>query len=154
MPKLENTFRAEISRLSRKEIKMVVAPLVKDFRSLKRSISQLTNSIQALEKASVASIQESGDVKKVERKKSFRIRFSAASVKRLRKRLGVTQREFAVILGVSLPSIAGWERGRTRPQGRNLEALHNLKKMGKREARKILADNEQSAPPETPEESS
>ncbi len=148
MAKLEETMRAEISRLSKKEIKKVFFPLTKDLRQLKRTVSQLSKSISVLEKTVALSAKESGVGKKAEEEKPVRIRFSPASVKRIRKRLGVTQRNFARLLGVSLPSIAGWERGRTRPQGRNLMALFNLRKMGTREMHKILAEKKVKPTPE------
>ena len=40
---------------------------------------------------------------------------TAVLVKQTRKRLGLTQLEFAKTLGVSFQSVNRWERGRTKP---------------------------------------
>jgi transcriptional regulator with XRE-family HTH domain len=40
---------------------------------------------------------------------------TAVLVKETRKRLGLTQLQFAKILGVSFQSVNRWERGKTRP---------------------------------------
>lgn len=40
---------------------------------------------------------------------------TAALVKETRKRLGLTQLQFAQTLGVSFQSVNRWERGRTKP---------------------------------------
>ncbi|HEY9833797.1 MAG TPA: helix-turn-helix transcriptional regulator [Stenomitos sp.] len=40
---------------------------------------------------------------------------TAVLVKEIRKRLGLTQVEFAQVLGVSFQSVNRWERGKTKP---------------------------------------
>ncbi len=40
---------------------------------------------------------------------------TAVLVKEIRKRLGLTQVQFAEVLGVSFQSVNRWERGKTKP---------------------------------------
>jgi putative transcriptional regulator len=45
----------------------------------------------------------------------FRVAFSL--VKHVREKLGMTQEEFAQMLGVSARTLEGWEQGKTKPSG-------------------------------------
>jgi len=66
-------------------------------------------------------------------------RISSGLIKRLRKRLGITQGELAALVGVSTSAVGSWEYGKAKPEGHNREALVALRKLGKREVRGILA---------------
>lgn len=49
-----------------------------------------------------------------------------ARLQRFRVRKGLSQMDIAAHLGVSAPSISGWEKGRTRPKHARLDALADL----------------------------
>lgn len=49
-----------------------------------------------------------------------------ARLQRMRVRKGLSQSDIALHLGVSAPSISGWEKGRTRPKNARLDALAEL----------------------------
>ncbi|MFW6163522.1 MAG: helix-turn-helix domain-containing protein [Planctomycetota bacterium] len=68
-------------------------------------------------------------------------RFSLGTVRRLRKRLGLTQMELAAVLGLSRTTVAYWEQGRSRPADENREALVALRKLGRRDIQRLLEDN-------------
>ncbi len=56
---------------------------------------------------------------------------TAALVKETRKRLGLTQLQFAEALGVSFQSVNRWERGKTKPLPIVLKQIESqLRKMG------------------------
>ncbi len=56
---------------------------------------------------------------------------TAALVKETRKRLGLTQLQFAQALGVSFQSVNRWERGKTKPLPIVLKQIESqLRKMG------------------------
>ncbi|MBF89473.1 MAG: hypothetical protein CMG75_07380 [Candidatus Marinimicrobia bacterium] len=50
----------------------------------------------------------------------------ALPIKKRRKNLGLTQKELASNLGVSLPSIVNWENGKIAPRGKNLEKIEKF----------------------------
>ena len=50
MGKIESTLKEEISRLSRKELRATVDPLVKEVRQLRRRVSQLEKTVAVLER--------------------------------------------------------------------------------------------------------
>jgi predicted transcriptional regulator len=50
---------------------------------------------------------------------------------KLRKDLGLTQRQLADMIGAYQPTIARWETGKNEPRGANLKALQELQKKAK-----------------------
>jgi DNA-binding transcriptional regulator YiaG len=54
------------------------------------------------------------------------LRWSAARVKGLRQRLGLTQEQFAARLGVTFVTANRWEMGRSTPTGLSKKALDAL----------------------------
>ena len=53
---------------------------------------------------------------------------TAEQIKRLRKRHGMTQTEFAKFVGVTFVTVNRWERGRNGPQPDRLHRLMQLKR--------------------------
>ena len=43
--------------------------------------------------------------------------FTSADVKAIRQRLGLSQRNFAMLLGVSTDTVQNWEQNRRKPRG-------------------------------------
>lgn len=141
MGKIEDVMRSEISRLARKEIRAVCRPLGKDVRELKRTVSRLGRAVEALEKVAsdwreyILAEKAKLDAPTDEVESA---RFSPELIRKLRKRLGLSQAELATVVGVSTVSVGHWERGKNRPAGDNRTALVALRKMGKRDVQKIL----------------
>lgn len=146
MGKLEQTLKAEITRLARKEMRATYLPLARDVRRLKRAVSALRKTAAVLarlgtelqaertaERARLAATPE--EVKAA--------RISALRIKKLRERLKITQRELATLVGVSTSAVGFWEYGKAKPEGHNREALVALRKLGKREVVRILAEKAQ-----------
>jgi transcriptional regulator with XRE-family HTH domain len=52
----------------------------------------------------------------------------------LRKRLGLSAADLGLLLGVSALSVYKWEQGKARPRAKYLEAIADLRGIGKREA--------------------
>jgi len=51
-----------------------------------------------------------------------------AALKRLRKRLNLTQRDLAEMLGCTWQTVSGWENGHTQPMEVFVRALETLKR--------------------------
>ena len=54
-------------------------------------------------------------------------------VRKHRERLGISQREMALLLDVSALTVSNWETERTSPSGKNKLGFAELRKMGARE---------------------
>ncbi len=65
----------------------------------------------------VASIKEAGKIKKGELPPSRKFTFSPLDIKAIRGRLKKSQREFALMIGVSVSTLQNWEQGRRTPIG-------------------------------------
>jgi putative transcriptional regulator len=65
----------------------------------------------------VASVREAGRIRRGEAKASRVTDFAPVDVKAIRQRLGVSQAEFARLIGVSVATLRTWEQGRRRPEG-------------------------------------
>lgn len=68
------------------------------------------------------------------------IRFRPEGLKKHRQRLGMSAADLAKILGCSSLSVYKWESGKTRPRPKQLAAIAELRKMGKKDAAKRLED--------------
>ena len=63
------------------------------------------------------SIDEARAIKAGKRKPSRVLTFNPVEVKTIRKRLHVSQTQFAHLIGVSAATLRNWEQGRTYPEG-------------------------------------
>jgi putative transcriptional regulator len=64
-----------------------------------------------------ASIKQAGKIRRGETKSSRVTEFPPLDVKAIRKQLGKSQSEFALMIGVSIATLQNWEQGRRRPEG-------------------------------------
>jgi hypothetical protein len=142
MPNVAKVLREEVQRLSRKELKTALTPLRRDSIRLKKAIAGLRREVAALAR-SAAQLEKRVPVAgpPAPRDGARKLRPTADSLLRLRTRLGLTQLQFAKLLGVSGQAVVNWAaaEGRIRMRNSNLAALAAIQGIGKREARKRLA---------------
>ena len=141
MGKLEVTIKSEIVRLAKREMRKTSVPLVRDVRLLKNTVSQLRKTVLALERFAA---QQQKELKKrkipleatpEEVKKS---RFSPALIQSLRKKLGISQKELAILAGVTVGAAHLWEIGKFKPKDEKKAVMVALRKLGRRDVRKLL----------------
>jgi DNA-binding transcriptional regulator YiaG len=143
MGKLEGMIKSEIVRLAKREIRKIARPLSRDVRSMRSTVSQLRKTVLALQRLTARQESESRKEKVLleaapeEVKKS---RFSPRLIHTLRKRLGITQKEMATLTGVTVGAIYQWEQGIFEPRGQKKGMLVALRKLGRREVRKLLEE--------------
>ena len=71
----------------------------------------------------VASVRQAGRIRRGSRRPSRRFTFRPADVKMVRAKLGTSQGEFALLIGVSVATLRNWEQGRRVPDGPALALL-------------------------------
>jgi DNA-binding transcriptional regulator YiaG len=76
--------------------------------------------------------------------------FSGSEIRRLRKKLKLSQKELGSLLGVSASSIISWEKGKFRPRKDKVAQLSDLAKKGKEEVRSLLGAKEPKRVEEKP----
>jgi putative transcriptional regulator len=65
----------------------------------------------------VASVKQAGKIRRAEMKASRVFDMKPLDVKKIRRRLNLSQSDFALMIGVSLATLRNWEQGRRRPDG-------------------------------------
>lgn len=63
------------------------------------------------------SIKQAGKIKRGTMKASRITNINPADVRSIRHRLGKSQSEFALMIGVSVATLQNWEQGRRKPEG-------------------------------------
>ena len=74
------------------------------------------------------SIKEAGKIRKGRAKPSRRFTYDAIDIRKLRESLGVSQSQFARMIGVSVDTAQNWEQGRRRPRGPAMALLRVFEK--------------------------
>ena len=148
MPNIANVFKAEITRLARKEVRengdglrKAVATQRTEIASLKRRVQALEGMVKKLAKGQgaisvgprAAVPSESGESIGVG------LRFRAKGMAANRKRLGLSASDFALLVGTTGQSVYAWEAGKARPRAEALAAIAALRGIGKLEAEARLA---------------
>ena len=153
MGKMEGIFRTEVVRLARREVNKVTGSLRRDLRSLKRTASEFRKTI--LELKQFAGRQ----LKQLEQKEAQlsatpeeikRARFSPRLIRAIRKRLDISQRQLATLSGVTVGAVHQWEMGKFAPKDEKKGVLVALRKLGRREARRLLSSKTVQSSPKRP----
>ena len=141
MGKVGSIINSEIIRLAKGEMRRVSIPLGRDVRLLKNTVSQLRKSVLSLERFAAHQQKELS-------KREIRLeappeeiknaRFSPGLIQSLRKRLGITQKELAILAGVTVGAAHLWETGKFLPSGEKRGAIVALRKLRRSEVQKLL----------------
>ena len=147
MGKIEQTIKSEIVRLARKQLRATCVPLAREVRQLKRIVRELRRTVHPL-KALGAELeaQRAAELAKLEAapEEVRAARLSPRLIRKLRQKLGISQSALATLVGVSAGAVAFWEQGRARPREQTKAALVALRKLGKRDVKKLLAGKKES----------
>lgn len=65
----------------------------------------------------LSSVEQAGAILKGRKAPSRRSVMDDPDVPGIRRRLGLTQEKFAMLLGISLGTLRNWEQGRRKPEG-------------------------------------
>lgn len=143
MGKMEAIIKSEVQRLAKREIHKTLAPLAQDIRFLKNKVSQLQKTFLLLERSishqqKLSGIREKTLETSPEEVKASR--FSPRLIRSLRKHLGISQKELAILASVSLGAAHQWETGKFKPKEEKKRVLVALRKLGRREVRRLLEE--------------
>jgi DNA-binding transcriptional regulator YiaG len=142
MAKLESIIKSEITRLAKHEVRSVFRPLRKEVWGMKLKLSNLIKGFTVLDRlAKEISKAKSAEPKleaSPEEVKASRI--TPDRIRGLRKKLGISQRELGVLVGATIGAVASWEKGKFKPKGEKKAALVALRKLRKRDVRKMVTE--------------
>jgi DNA-binding transcriptional regulator YiaG len=142
MPDFAAALKAEIARVAKKELKGEVIALRKaigrhrsEIAALKRALEDQKKALRQLERTRAATPAREPAGQGV-----GTLRFSASRLAAQRARLGLSAREFGLLIGASTQSVYNWEAGTVRPGEAALAAIAALRKAGKRQVQARLAE--------------
>jgi DNA-binding transcriptional regulator YiaG len=147
MPNVAKVLKEEISRIARKEAKVAVAsirgPSVRarrDLADLKRRLALLERANRELQVrlAKIGAAQPAAPATET----AARRWISGKGIRSLRKRLGLSQPDFARLVGASAQAVYVWESkpGMLKLREKTKAALLAAKGLGAKEARRQLAE--------------
>lgn len=139
MANLGSTLKQEIARVARKELKSEIEALRKmsshyraEIASLKRKVAVLESGLKGLAKHTARSAPAPDPVE------ASNLRFRADGFKVKREALGLSAEAAGKFFGVSGQTIYLWESKRTAPRAKHMPAIAAFRKLGKKEAQRIL----------------
>jgi len=143
MGKLEGMIKSEIVRLAKREMRKISLPLGRDVRSLKNTVSQLRKTVLSLERFAAQRQKELAKEKTPLEAAPEEVkisRFSPRLIRSLRNHLGITQKELAILAGVTVGAVHQWESGMFKPGEKKKGMLVALRKLGRRDVRKLIEE--------------
>src|SRR5512135_1038188 len=105
MGKFEGIIKSEIVRLAKREIRKISVPLGRDVRELKGTVSQLRKAVLTLQRVTALQQKqlEKGEMPLEAAPEEVKVsRFSPRLIRSLRGHLGITQKELAILTGVTV----------------------------------------------------
>lgn len=153
MPTMAQVLKEEIRRLARREIRISLARSRKEIATLRRGLAEIRARFAASEGArkvlakTVAAVRPASEgAAGAEADAGW---FSSKGIRSLRKRLRVTQAQFARLAGVTSQAVYTWERGgargKLRLRKKTAAALADLRNLGAKEAKAKMAEKPQAA---------
>jgi DNA-binding transcriptional regulator YiaG len=139
MAKRTSAFVDELSRLAKKEVADVAAPILQGLRALRADLDSFERTIEGLGAASARRRAPRRGRPPASRTTAGGKRMTAAQIRALRKRLGLSQQKMAKLLSVSPAAVQTWEQNRSRPRGKSQAALAAAARMTKAEAEAAAA---------------
>jgi DNA-binding transcriptional regulator YiaG len=142
MGKVESSIKSEILRLARREVRGAFLPLRREVRAMRLRLSGLSKSFTLLDRVAKEKIRQDESRKlqlEVSAEEVKASRLTPARIRNLRQKLGLSQRELAILAGVTIGAIGLWEKGKFRPAMNKKAVLVGLRKLGKRDVKKLLA---------------
>ena len=140
MPDVAAVLREEIARLARKEVKQQIGPLKKTMAEQRRTIAELRRQVRALagDQAFLQQQEKRRLTEAPEPSAAAGVRFAPRSVQTDRRRVGLSARDYCLLVGVSGQTIYSWETGKSKPRATALAGWAAVRGMGRREALRRL----------------
>ena len=143
MGKVESTIKSEILRLAKKEVKAVFSPLRREVWAMRRKLSGLAKNNAFLSRVAKEKMRQDESQRLTLAASSEEVKASRLTperIRNLRQKKGLSQRALALLTGVTIGAVASWEKGKFKPKGDKKAALVALRRVVKRDVKKLLAE--------------
>lgn len=142
MPNIAKVIKDETSRIARKECRLAVAPLRKSANISRRTFADLKRRLAALEKICerFEALSAKAPQPQVEPASGEKSRITARGMRSLRRKLRLTGKQFARLLGVTSKIVYQWEKqeGPLRVRNTTRAAILSIRGLGAKEAKARL----------------
>ena len=152
MPKLAEVLRGEIIRISRREARIATAGIREAKIRLSKTVADLKKKIVKLQGENkwlvAAEKKRMAQKPQIAPETSRKARMTSKGVRRLRRKLGLSQANFAKLLGASTQTVHMWEtkKGPLRLRGNTLASVLSAREMGARDAKRRIAEMDTKKP--------
>ena len=147
MANFAQLLKEEIIRLSKKEVRTAMQPVLNAIQTLRKANAEQKKKLEELEQMFQKCLSYSSESGPSSDEKSSSLdkktRLGAGGIIRIRKRLALDRQTMARLLGVNPNSIFLWEHGKNKPRPQmrmKILALRNLSKKDIQEHLKELAE--------------
>ena len=142
MPNIAQVFKSEIVRLAKREVNARTLSLRKEVRVSRGAIVMLRRELALVQRqvAQLARRQPAPEALKPQAEVSARTWISGKGVRTMRRKLRVTQQEFAKLAGVSPIAVFKWEKqdGKLQLRHKSLANVMAMRDLGVHAARARL----------------
>jgi len=142
MAKLQQILSDEIRKQTRKEINRLVKPLKSQIADLRKSLQNYNLRLKQLEKAQHQDAPLSSTISSsaVSPEQVNTVRVTPERIKKWRMKFGLSQAQYAALLGVNILSVNHWESGKTLPREEQKHKIARLRDLGKRDLAKLMEE--------------
>jgi DNA-binding transcriptional regulator YiaG len=143
MGKVEKIIKSEVLRLAKREVRSFFLPLRREVRTMRLKLSTLSKNFAVVDRMAKERMRQE-ESKKLQLEASAEevkaSRFTPERIRNLRRRLGISQKALAILVGVTVGAVGLWEKGKFHPAANKKAVLVALRKLSKREVKKFLAE--------------
>lgn len=147
MGRIETAFKEEITRLAKRQVRTMMAKHVAATRQLKKRVAELQDDVERLKRERAKEISRSKvatAAKSAAQEKPGQVRLSPDLIRKLRKKLNISQPELARLVKVSPAAVGFWETGKSNPRPDKKARIVALRSLGRRDVKRLLAVKERS----------
>lgn len=138
MPNIASLLKTEIVRLARKEIRLELESLKKMSASQRSDIAALKKEVRTLRADLKRSSEARPQPTAASAEEGTTFRFRPASMKAHRLKLGLSAKDYGLLLEASALSVYKWEDGKVKPRDTALAKIAAVRGLQKREAKRRL----------------
>ena len=146
MGKVEAAVKSEIVRLARKEVRSLAQHNAKAFRAMNARLSKVVAEVEALKRHGAHQVaqQRLHEVGQPAPMVEEQTRLSPGLIKKLRRRLDISQGQMARLLKVTPAAVGFWETGDSKPRPEMRARIIALRTLGRRDVKQLLDQERQS----------
>lgn len=139
MSKMQQVLNEEIRRGARREISGMMKQLKAQISGLRNQVRELSRRVKVLEKSQPKAASEPV-MAEAEMIPAKSLRITAERIKKWRKKLNLSQGQYAALLGVNAISVNHWENGKAVPRTALKQKIAFLRDAGSRRIVELLAE--------------